>query len=83
MVSSVSVRVTVRYRVGVSFSIRVTFKVTLLRLYFIHVYLLALATEPWLEQPACDKQCRTSCKLHTASCKLRKVLKCVEHVHIY
>jgi len=42
--------------------------VTLLRLYFIHVYSLDGAIEPWLEQPACDKQ-------RSASCKLRKVPK--------
>ena len=41
MVSSGSVRVGVR--------VRVSFKVTLLRVYFIHVYSLDDAIEPWLE----------------------------------
>jgi len=64
MVSSVSVTVRVR----------VSFKVTFLRLYFIPAYSLDGAIDLWLERPACDKQ-------RSASCKLCKVLKCAHHFH--
>jgi len=52
----------------VSVGVRVSFKVNLLRVYFIHVYSVDGAIEPGLERHACDKE-------RSASCKLRKVLK--------
>jgi len=51
----------------------VSFQVIFLRLYFIYVYSLDGAIEPWLERPACDKQ-------RSASFKFNKVLKCAQPV---
>ena len=38
------------------------------------LYSLDGAVEPWLKRPACDKQ-------RSASCKLRKVLKCAQQLY--